>query len=141
MTDWVYDMHTRDTIGWSMIAITSICILTDLARLIFVNIKDLYWNIKKVNGKVKMKKEMKRRTTIIALQATMHQENGGTLNQDAMIVESISVDELRSHLITKKKYSTKGKKKYSARGKKKYSALQREQEFNLPIRQKPKTLK
>ena len=71
MTDWVDDIPTRDTVGWSMIAITSISILADLARLFFFNIKDLHWNFKKVNGKAKVKKEMKRRRVKLSLQATI----------------------------------------------------------------------
>ena len=76
MTDFVQDVPTRDLVGMSMIVIISISILADLGQLIFFDIKDLHWRIKKARSKAQLKKEMKRRMTV------MHTEHGEALNQE-----------------------------------------------------------
>ena len=63
-TDWIQDVNARDYVGWSMIIITCLSLAIDLARLIAANLNNLWWLARKVSGKHKIKKELKRRSTL-----------------------------------------------------------------------------
>jgi len=56
LTDWVYDGNTRYTIGWSMIAVTSLGIFVNLSILarqqfLFLRLKHRKWAYQKAHAK------------------------------------------------------------------------------------------